>query len=62
MLMVPSALTAMDTIRMERLKSATEWLSSKYGEAVQLWQCEVNMKNAHGDSKGQYLQNHNVAF
>ena len=62
MLLVPSAMTAMSTLRMERLKTPTEWLTSKYGGPVPLWQCELTMKNAHGDSEGQYLQNHNVAL
>ena len=62
MLLVPNAMTAMQTIRMERMKVPTEWLTSKYGAPVPLWQCELPMKNAHGDSEGQYLQSHNVAL
>lgn len=62
MVLVPSSMSFTDSIKMDRLNTPNQWLLSKYGGPVALWQCEMTMKNMNGDSKGQYLQSHNVAF
>lgn len=58
MVLVPSSMSFSDSIKMERLNTPNQWLLSKYGGPVALWECEMSMKNMHGDSKGQYLNNH----
>lgn len=52
----------MDNVQMERTNKASNWLSSKYGKPVSVWETQVQMKNQHGDAAGQFLQGHNVAF
>ena len=52
MIMFPSKTSGMEAIKMERLQVANKWLTSKYGDSVYLWQCEMNMKNMNGDSEG----------
>ena len=62
MILMPSQLSGMEAIRMERLTAPDNWLSTKYGGPVPLWECQINMKNANGDSEGQYLQGSAVCF
>ena len=50
--MYPSRMTGMEAVQMTRVTTADQWLTSKYGGPVQVWKCEINMKNMGGDSEG----------
>lgn len=62
MYLQPSSLSGMDSIRMQRASTSENWLTAKYGKPIQIWHCDVSMKNMNGDSEGQYLQGSNVCF
>ena len=63
MLLIPGAGSGLHaTYPMQRVESPEEWLLSKYGKSVPLWECEIPLQNANGDAAGQFLENQNVAF
>ena len=49
-----SSLPGMEAVRMLKSNTKENWLTSKYGQPVSIWQCDVVMKNMNGDSEGQY--------
>lgn len=57
MVMCPSDNSGLDTTYpMERIDGPEDWLLSKYGKAVPVWECEIPLKNGNGDSEGQFLE------
>ena len=52
----------MESVRMTKSEVKENWLTVKYGKPVQVYKCEVQMKNMNGDSDGQYNQGCNVCF
>jgi len=63
MVLIPEAGSGLsNTYPMNRVESPEEWLLSKYGKPVSLWECEIPLQNTNGDAEGQFLKNHNIAF
>ena len=50
--------SGMNAIKMERTIQQ-QWLTSKYGKPVQLWECSLHFQNRGGDNQGQFLDGHN---
>ena len=63
MMLIPEAGSGLSsTYPMHRIESPEEWLLSKYGKPVPLWECEIPLENQNGDAEGQFLKNQNIAF
>jgi hypothetical protein len=53
MVMCPSEESGLNTTYpMVRIEGPEEWLMSKYGKAVPVWECEIPLQNANGDGEG----------
>ena len=63
MFLSPNPASGLTTsIKMERTQHPDEWLISKYGKPIQLWECVMTLHNQNGSSEGQFMKGYNTQF
>lgn len=58
----PSINSGFKKTQMTRTQQPENWLKSKYGHSLQLWECVLNLKNQNGGKDGQFKQDSNTNF
>lgn len=62
MWLCPDVTSGFESIQMTRPKRHENWLKSKYGQKVELWECSITLKSQNGNSTGQFLKDKNTNF
>ena len=58
----PNPDSGITAVPMRRTTFPEQWLQSKYGKPVHLWECEMYLKNEHNDGDGQFRASCNIRF